>query len=265
MNQNTQPLQGKRALVCGASQGIGRAIAKKLAQSGAEVIALSRSEETLQELVQELKKSSGNPTHHFLSLDIEDRVVLKEKIQSLIQQMGSIEILVNNSGGPPAGPILEATEEAFTKAFSRLILSPHLLVQLLLPEMKKQGYGRIINIISTSVREPIPNLGVSNTIRGATASWAKTLSQELPPGVTINNVLPGFTATERLGALKKATATRLGKSENEVHEMWLGTIPEKRLAEPHEIADAVNFLASPLASYIRGVSLAVDGGRLKSI
>lgn len=145
------------------------------------------------------------------------------------------------------------------------MLAPHLLVGLLLPGMRAAGYGRILNVLSTSVREPIPNLGVSNTIRGAVASWAKTLSMELPPGVTINNVLPGYTDTERLGELGAAISARTGKSGEQVRADWVATIPEGRLAEPEELGAVLAFLASPEASYIRGVSLPVDGGRLKSI
>jgi len=183
----------------------------------------------------------------------------------LIENRGNVEILINNAGGPPGGPLLEASPEDFLVAFGRHVLASHTLAQFLVPGMIEQGYGRIINIISTSVREPIPNLGLSNTIRGAMASWSKSLSRELPAGITINNVLPGFTDTERLGGLREAVAQRTGSSTDDVLKGWIAQVPEGRLAEASEPAAAIAFLASPAAAYIRGVSLPVDGGRLRSI
>jgi 3-oxoacyl-[acyl-carrier protein] reductase len=257
-------LKGRHALVCGASRGIGRATALLLSQCGATVTVLARRASLLEQLVPELERA-GAPRAFAVPLDLEERELVTTRIGAHLSAHGPVHVLINNTGGPPGGPILEAQPEAFEKAFARHVLSPQLLVQLLLPGMRAAGFGRIINIVSTSVREPVENLGVSNTIRGAVATWAKSVSKELPPGITINNVLPGFTETERLESLRQATAARTGKSAEQVTADWSATVPERRMARPEEIAAAVGFLASPAASYIRGVSLAVDGGRMASI
>lgn len=255
-------LQGKRALICGASAGIGRATALQLAKQGAHCILLARRAERLETLCADIVVAGGSAEVLVGDLDDRDRTVAA--VEAKLTD-GPIHILINNAGGPKGGPILQAQEEEFTTAFGRHVLAAHRLTQTVIDGMTEAGYGRIINIISTSVYEPIPNLGVSNTIRGAMASWAKTVSKELPPGITINNVLPGFTDTERLSQLKKGRATKNNISEDTVHQQWLSQVPEGRLAQPEETADAIGFLVSPAAAYIRGLSLPVDGGRLKSI
>ena len=255
-------LEGKRALICGASAGIGRATALQLAEQGAHCILLARRVERLESLKAEIVSKGGSA--EVLVGDLDQRDTTVAAVEAKLSD-GSIHILINNAGGPKGGPILNAVEDEFTVAFGRHVLAAHRLTQTLLSGMKEAGYGRIINIISTSVYEPIPNLGVSNTIRGAMASWAKTVSKELPPGITINNVLPGFTDTERLSQLKKGRATKNNISEDTVHAQWLSQVPEGRLAQPEETAGAVGFLVSPAAAYIRGLSLPVDGGRLKGI
>ena len=242
-------LDGKRALVCGGTSGIGKAAAETLNDCGADVVILSRS-------------AYGENT---ISCDLEDLDSLIDSVTKEIESNGSFEILINNSGGPPSGPLIEAKPSDFEKAFLRHVLASQTLVQLLLPGMQKSEYGRIINIISTSVKEPIPGLGVSNTIRGAMASWSKTLSKELPPSITINNVLPGFTNTERLTELKKTLSKQKGISQEEVENAWLSTVPEGRLADPSELGKVVAFLSSPAASFVRGTSIPVDGGRTGSI
>ncbi len=257
-------LVGKRALVTGASAGIGRAAALELASRGASVTVLARSVGKLDGLVHDLK-AAGAPEAFALAGDLEDREALRSIVEAHLKAHGPIHILVNNAGGPPGGPILDAMEEDFLLAFGRLLMAPHLLVKLLVPGMKAEGYGRVINVISTSVREPLPNLGVSNTVRGATASWAKTLAKELPPGLTINNVLPGATATERLEKLELANAERTGRTLEQVRADMVKTIPEGRVAEAREIAALIAFLASPQAAYLRGQSIAADGGRLNAI
>lgn len=256
-------LAGRHALVCGASSGIGRSAALALGALGARVTALARRRDRLDSLVEELRGAGVEA--EAVEADLDDRTNLQATIDTLIADFGPVHVLINNSGGPPGGPLLDATPEAFELAFGRHLLASHLIVGRTLGGMREAGYGRIINVISTSVREPIPNLGVSNTIRGAVASWAKTLSRELPPGVTINNVLPGFTDTDRLGQLAEGNANRQGTSADAVREGWRAMIPEGRLARPEELADVIAFLASPAASYVRGVSLPVDGGRLRGI
>lgn len=242
-------LDGKRALVCGGTSGIGKAATESLRSCGAQVVVLSRS-------------AAGDDS---ISCDLEDLEYLTLSVKKEIETNGNFEILINNSGGPPSGPLIDAKPSDFEKAFLRHVLASQTLVQLLLPGMKESNYGRIVNIISTSVKEPIPGLGVSNTIRGAMASWSKTLSKELPPSITINNVLPGFTNTERLTELKKTLSEQKGISEEEVENTWLSTVPEGRLADPSELGKVVAFLSSPAASFVRGVSIPVDGGRTGSI
>ncbi len=256
----TTPLTGRHALVCGASRGIGRAAAIALHELGASVTLLARSEDALRALADTL----GGDTR-FVCADLDDRPSLAARIDALLADAGPVHVLVHNTGGPPGGRLLDATEDALAAAFHRHVLSAHLLVRRVLPGMAAAGFGRIVNVISTSVYEPIPNLGVSNTTRAAMAGWAKTIAGELPPGVTINNVLPGFTNTDRLRELMTETAARRGVPVATIEAEWRAQTPEGRLADPAEIAAAIAFLASPAASFVRGVSLSVDGGRLRSI
>ncbi|MCO5166484.1 MAG: SDR family oxidoreductase [Planctomycetes bacterium] len=257
-------LAGRHALVCGASAGIGRAAALALAGLGARVTALARSAERLEALAADLR-AAGAPEAWALAADLDDRPALERAVAEHLERRGPAHVLVNNTGGPRPGPLLEAGEAALVEAFGRHVLAAHLLVRLVLPGMRAAGYGRIVNVVSTSVREPIPNLGVSNTVRAAVAAWAKTLSRELPPGVTINTVLPGYTDTERLASLAEGAAARTGKAVEDVRAGWLATIPEGRLGRPEELGAVIAFLASPAAAYVRGVALPVDGGRLNGI
>ena len=228
-------------------------------QEGANVILLARSEEKLKHLANYLPRETKAK---IIFQDLSDIEMLQSKVKKLLQELGSIEILINNAGGPKSGPILEATPQEFLSAFQTHVIASQILAQMLVPGMKETNYGRIINIVSTSIKVPIHNLGVSNTIRAAMASWAKTLANEVGPyGITVNNVLPGFTLTERLESLKQASAERLNKTPQEIEDQWLSTIPAQRFAQPEEIAAAIAFLASPSASYINGINMPVDGGR----
>jgi 3-oxoacyl-[acyl-carrier protein] reductase len=258
-------LHGKRALVCGSTQGIGKSCAQTLAQQGAALTLLARNETALAGTARGIAQLTGAAVDH-LCADFSDPDALRARVEQRVQRDGGFDILVNNTGGPPSGPLFDAPGEAFLKAITMHVLCNQALAQALVPGMKLRGWGRIINVISTSVREPIPGLGVSNTTRAAVAGWAKTLSRELAPlGITVNNVLPGYTDTARLRSLFEKKAEREGSSADQVAEQSRQAVPLGRFARPEEIAAAVAFLASPEASYVSGVSLAVDGGRMASI
>jgi 3-oxoacyl-[acyl-carrier protein] reductase len=258
-------LTGKHALVCGASQGIGRAAAFTLARLGADVTALARTPATLEALVAALPRTHGAQRHGWIAADVADRADLAAKAESCANA-SAVQILVNNTGGPAPGPAHTARVEDYRDTFERHLVANHTLVQAVLPGMRRSGWGRVVNVISTSVKEPIRNLGVSNTIRGAVASWAKTLSVELAPfGITVNNVLPGYTKTGRLEQIVADRAASSGRPARDVETAMLASVPVGRFAEPEEIANAIAFLASPAAAYITGVSLAVDGGRMQGI
>ncbi len=257
-------LSDRHALVCGASAGIGRAAALALAAQGAEVTALARRGYRLDALVGELV-AAGAPRARSLVADLDDRMGLAALLDGLLEDAGPVHVVLNNTGGPAAGPILDAGVDELAAAFGRHVLAAQLILQRVLPGMRAAGYGRIINVVSSSVREPIDGLGVSNTTRGAMAAWAKSVSRELPPGVTINSILPGKVDTERLGEIGQVFAARSGTSVERVRAGWLAEIPEGRLGRPEELAAVVAFLASPAAAFVRGVALPVDGGQLRSI
>jgi 3-oxoacyl-[acyl-carrier protein] reductase len=253
-------LSNKVALICGASQGIGYACAHLFAQQGCRVIGLARSKDTLEQVISELAPVDSGK-HIYIAGDLAEKKSYLPQIEEHVNSI-PIDILVNNSGGPASGSIEQAEENDFIKTFHQHMLANHLLVKSILPGMRKRGYGRIINVISTSVKIPIANLGVSNTIRSAVAAWAKTLSLEVAnDGITVNNILPGFTETSRLKKLITEEANKVGKSYDEINCLWANSVPAKRFAQPEEIAAVILFLASPAASYINGVALPVDGGR----
>lgn len=257
-------LQGKTALVCGSTQGIGLATAKELALLGAECILLARNESALKEVLLQLDSSRGQH-HSYAVADFSDPDAVRKAVIQLVSNK-RITILVNNTGGPAAGPVIDAPVESFESAFRQHLVVNHLLVQALVPAMKEEGYGRIINIISTSVKVPLNNLGVSNTIRGAVASWAKTLANELAAdGITVNNVLPGFTSTARLESLATILASNKGITRKEQEALMAGEVPAKRFGHAEEIAAVAAFLATPAAAYVNGTSIPVDGGRTGSI
>ena len=254
-------LSGKKALVCGSTQGIGLACALEFARRGATVTLAARDEESLKKAEAELDTAAGQH-HDHICADFSDPRALQGKVAAHVEAAGPIHILLNNTGGPKSGPIFDATPEQFAAAFSNHVICNQLLVQTIVPGMKEAGYGRIINIISTSVVAPIPGLGVSNTIRAAVANWARTHACELGPhGITVNNVLPGYTDTARLRSLIGVLADRRNTTPEQLEADLKSKIPLGRFATPQEIAAAAGFLASPAASYISGVSLPIDGAR----
>lgn len=258
-------LKNKNALVCGSTQGIGKAAALALAQCGANVTLVARNEQRLMQVKEELP-NLDDQTHQFLVADFQSPNALAKTVHNRLNSSTAFHILVNNTGGPPGGDIFEASLDEFESAFTQHLKCNHLLAQAVVPGMKAAGFGRIINVISTSVKQPLDGLGVSNTIRGAVASWSKTLANELGSfGITVNNVLPGATATERLSSIIVNKAEKTGKSIDTISEAMKNSVPAKRFAEPREVAAAIAFLASDLASYINGVNLPVDGGRTKSL
>src|SRR5688572_9417397 len=258
-------LKGKNALVCGSTQGIGKASAQELARQGATVTLMARNHERLQEALRQLDASEGQ-VHGTLICDFDNPRVLQSTLSAWIPKAGPIHILVNNTGGPPGGPITAATAEQFEKAFANHLLCNHLLMQAVLEGMKTEKYGRIVNIISTSVKVPLKGLGVSNTIRAAVANWSKTLAGEVAAfGITVNNVLPGATNTQRLQGILDAKSKKNAETLSEVTNAMIAEIPMKRFAEASEIANAVAFLASPAAGYITGINIPVDGGRTGSL
>ena len=255
-------LKNKNAVVCGSTQGIGEASAITLAKLGANITLIARNETKLLDVISDLDKSQGQ-THSFIAIDFRDSNKLKEEVNLL---KNNYHILVNNTGGPASGPITDANISSFEEAFRMHLINNQILVQKLTEGMKKEGYGRIVNIISTSVKAPIAGLGVSNTIRAAVANWAKTLSIELGGyNITVNNVLPGFTNTNRLKSLIAKKAEIQGKTEKEIASLMKSQVPAGRFGEAEEVANAVAFLCSPAASYINGINVPVDGGRTKSL
>jgi 3-oxoacyl-[acyl-carrier protein] reductase len=262
MNLN---LSGYRALVCGSSDGIGKATAHELARMGATITLLARNGTKLAAVQQELS-TSHKQDHDYLVADFDDPIALEATLADALSRGAQYDILVNNTGGPPAGPAHKALVEEYVTAFRRHLLANQIITQLLLPGLKNSANGRIINVISTSVKAPLPNLGVSNTVRGAVANWAKTLSLELGEfGITVNNVLPGATETGRLSSIIEKKAEKTGTSTQEASDAMTAQVPLKRFAQPEEIANAIAFLASPAGAYISGVNLPVDGGRTPNL
>lgn len=255
-------LNGRRALVCGSTQGIGKASAVELALLGASVTLMSRDEEKLKAVQNELPVSK-NQHHNYLVADFSS----PDQVRNAITRFKDpVDILVNNTGGPPAGQVIEASIEDFLKALTSHLFCSQVLVQAVTAGMKERKYGRIINVISTSVKIPIKGLGVSNTVRGAMANWSKTLSVELAPfGITVNNVLPGSTRTGRIDFVIKARAEKSGRTEQQIRDEMIAEIPAGRMADASEVAAAVAFLATPAAGYINGINIPVDGGRTGSL
>lgn len=257
-------LNNKNALVCGGSKGIGFAAAQELAQMGANLTLVARNEDKLKDAVACLS-TDGNQEHDYIVADFTDSNALQEIIENRTKT-NIYHILINNTGGPPGGPITDAKPSEFVRAFEMHLLCNHILTQAVIPGMKEANYGRIINVISTSVKQPLNGLGVSNTIRGSVANWAKTMANEVGAfGITVNNVLPGATETGRLTEIIDNKAKKLNKDVDAVKSSMQSIVPMNRFAQPEEVANAIAFLASPAASYINGINLPVDGGRTKSL
>jgi 3-oxoacyl-[acyl-carrier protein] reductase len=257
-------LEGRNAVVCGSTQGIGLAIAVELAAMGANCTLISRNEKALVVALDSLD-TSLRQVHNFGVADFRDPAAVQAVIAGIVATQ-NVHILVNNTGGPAAGPAIDANEDEFIAAFSQHLVCNHILVKAVVPGMKKDGYGRIVNIISTSVRIPLQNLGVSNTIRGAVASWAKTLANELGQfGITVNNVLPGFTQTQRLNSLIENNAQKRGVGIDIITDEMTASVPARVFGTAAEVAAVAAFLSAPAASYVNGVSIPVDGGRTGSI
>jgi 3-oxoacyl-[acyl-carrier protein] reductase len=264
-NKMNLSLKNKTALVCGSTQGIGKAAAIELANMGANVVLLARSEDKLKDSLKDLDASNGQ-NHSYLVADFAQPNDLKKTITDFVNAGNKIHVLVNNTGGPKGGTIKDAATDEFLSAFNQHLICNHILVQAIYPGMISEKYGRIINVISTSVKQPLPNLGVSNTIRGAVANWSKTLANELGAfGITVNNVLPGATNTARLQSIVEVKAQQHNETIDDVFEEMASESPMKRIAQPEEVAAAIAFLASPAASYINGINVPVDGGRTKSL
>ena len=260
-------LENKVALVSGSSQGIGKETAKLFAERGASVILLARNKEKLEGVLDELVNSLPSQRHCIIVADFSEPKNVNSSVREFLNKDNrTIHILVNNTGGPAGGLIKDATPEAFINTFQQHLICNHILVQALIPSMINAEFGRIINVISTSVKQPLNGLGVSNTIRGAVANWSKTLANELGEyNITVNNVLPGATNTSRLSDIASSKATKLDKSVDDIYESMAMQVPMKRIAEPEEVARAIAFLASNEADYINGINLPVDGGRTKSL
>ncbi len=255
-------LEGKNALVCGSTQGIGRACAIEIARQGAGVTLMARHEEALQTVLGELATECSQK-HAYIVADFTDWNLVNDKARAHADGDVPVHILINNTGGPPAGPLFEATADGLLAAFSQHLLCNQALIQSVARTMRSAGYGRIINIISSSVIQPIRGLGISNVIRGAVANWARTLAGELGPfGITVNNVLPGYTRTARLDSLIQGRANRAGSTVAEIEQQMMSNVPLARFARPEEIAAVAAFLASPASSYLNGINLPVDGGRV---
>jgi 3-oxoacyl-[acyl-carrier protein] reductase len=258
-------LQGKIALVAAASRGLGRAVAEELAREGARLVIAARTEGPLRETQRALEDLSG---HSVLAMptDLSDPEATVRLVRRGIDEFGRIDVLVTNAGGPPAGPFESHAPEVWNTSIAQNFQSVLNLTREVLPGMKERRWGRIVNITSIAVKQPVDNLIISNSVRAAVTGFARTLANEVASfGITVNNVLPGYTRTQRVEELAERAAAVDGLGPEAIMERWESQIPARRIGEPSEFAAAVAFLASERASYITGVSLPVDGGWIKAL
>lgn len=256
-------LKGKKALIGGSSRGIGKAIAIQLAESGASVTLMARSTDKMKAITEKLP-TSDNQNHHYLQVDFSDHTAFRSIIENYFET-NHVDILVNNTQGPEAGGALEKKVGDYQNAFDLLFKSVVLTTELALKHMQDQGWGRIINVASISVKEPLNYLALSNTIRAAVVTWGKSLSIDVAKdGITVNNVLTGYFDTERIAQLNAKKAEKMGVSETEVLRAMENNVPTKRIGKPKEYGYLVAFLASEKAAYINGANIPIDGGLLKS-
>jgi 3-oxoacyl-[acyl-carrier protein] reductase len=258
-------LRGKVALVAASSRGLGRAVAEEFGAEGADLVLCARGEPELVEAARGIAKAHGVRAKP-VATDLADPEAIDELVGAALSEFGQVDILVNNAGGPPAGPFESHTREDWRQAIRVNLESALELTRQLLPGMKERRWGRIINITSVAVKEPVDQLILSNSVRAAVTGFARTLANEVAAhGITVNNALPGYTRTQRLEELAEMMASAKGIDVRDVEAGWNSTIPMGRLGEPLEFAALVAFLASERASYITGVSVAVDGGRVRSL
>ncbi len=257
-------LLGKKALVGGSSKGIGKAIAEQLASSGASVTLMARNEEDLKSVVSKLDTEQGQK-HGYLLVDFSDFERLREVLKEFFQT-NNIDILVNNTQGPEAGGALEKRVEDYQNAFNLLFKSVVLTTELAIAHMQRNQWGRIINVASISVKEPLNYLALSNSIRAAVVTWAKSLSIDVgKDNITVNNILTGYFDTDRIAQLNSKKAEKMGISPTEVRAEMEERVPAKRIGKPEEYGYLVTFLASDKAAYISGTNIPIDGGLLKSL
>lgn len=258
-------LNGKVALVCAASRGLGKAVAEELANEGANLILCARNADVLSQTCDEIRRKS-NVEVLGISADLTEIADIESLYKESIETFGKIDILVNNVGGPPAGTFENLSRKNWEDANRLLLISVLDLTRLVLPQMKENSWGRILNITSIASKQPVENLILSNSLRAAVTGFAKTLADEVAPfGITVNNILPGYTRTERVEQLAHTIAEKEGITPQEAQSKWTNQIPMKRLGEPQEFAALAAFLVSERASYITGSSIAVDGGWTRSL
>ncbi len=258
-------IRGKVALVAASSKGLGRASAASLAAEGVELVLCARGEEALRATAGEIRRATGVRVVDVVA-DVATPAGIDDVLSAADREFGRVDILVTNAGGPPAGPFETHTQEAWDAAVRANLTSVVELVRGVLPGMRERRWGRIVNVTSIAVKQPVDNLILSNSVRAAVTGFARTLANEVAPlGITVNNVMPGYTRTARVEELATRTASLRGTTPEEAYAVWENQIPMGRLGEPAEFGAMVAFLCSELASYTTGASIPVDGGWIRSL